>query len=389
MSKRQVGRVSEAKDCGLYIHIPFCRTKCQYCSFNSCPCQGAPPQEYITAVVRQCEAFGALWPEPKRIGSLFIGGGTPTVYNAEMLAGLLASCGKIFSLAAQAEMTVESNPNTITREGLIALRRVGMNRLSIGVQSFDNTLLAVLGRSHSAEDARAAIGMAKEAGFANINIDLMYGLPGQTTDMLQDTLEQALALDVEHIALYELSIEEGTPFARRLERGTLVLPEESEVLAMEALLQSELPANGYERYEISNYAKPGYGCRHNINYWRNGEYIGVGAGAVSYIDGVRTKNIDSPDDYIARIASDLSICDFSECLSEEAAFRETVIMGLRMIGGVDLQCLQKRFELEPITYYGVTLEKLLADELLRIEGKYLQLTPKSLPVANQVLSALV
>jgi oxygen-independent coproporphyrinogen-3 oxidase len=230
--------------------------------------------------------------------------------------------------------------------------------------------------------------MVQEAGFANVNIDLMYGLPGQTAAIFKKSLEQALALEVQHIALYELTIEEHTPFALRQKTGDLGLPDESEIIRMEEMVQTLLPANGYQRYEISNYAKKGYVCQHNINYWQNGAYFGIGAGAVSYLDGIRLKNIDNPADYVSLMAS-MQVYEYAECLSSEAAFRESIIMGLRMLQGVDLHSLKKRFDLNPIEYYGKTLEKLLAEQLVVIDGEYMKLTPKALPVANQVLSELV
>jgi oxygen-independent coproporphyrinogen-3 oxidase len=374
---------------GLYIHIPFCRTKCHYCSFNSYPCPDIPPEKYIDSLIIHARKFREIWGEAAGgITSIFLGGGTPTIYSSNHIDRLLHACRAIFSVAAQAEQSVETNPNTVSAAGLDLLLKAGINRLSIGVQAFDDKLLAVLGRSHSAKEARQAVSMVQEAGFANVNIDLMYGLPGQTAAIFKKSLEQALALEVQHIALYELTIEEHTPFALRQKTGDLGLPDESEIIRMEEMVQTLLPANGYQRYEISNYAKKGYVCQHNINYWQNDAYFGIGAGAVSYLDGIRLKNIDNPADYVSLMAS-MQVYEYAECLSSEAAFRESIIMGLRMLQGVDLHSLKKRFDLNPIEYYGKTLEKLLADQLVVIDGEYMKLTPKALPVANQVLSELV
>nr|MBF0222334.1 radical SAM family heme chaperone HemW [Desulfobulbaceae bacterium] len=374
---------------GLYIHIPFCRTKCHYCSFNSFPCRDLPPEKYLNSLVAHCEKFKRIWDVARPIGTLFIGGGTPTIYSGEQISRLLGSCRKIFTIDTLAELTIETNPNTVSRSALDLLLEAGFNRLSIGVQAFDEDLLAVLGRSHTVDEARRAVEMARNAGFTNINIDLMYGLPGQTVGTFKKTLGQAMALNVAHIALYELTIEGKTQFDDRLKAGALILPDESEIVAMEELVQTMLPAHGYLRYEISNYAKAGYFCRHNSNYWENGTYLGVGAGAVSYVDGIRFKNIDNPGQYATLIAADEPAYEYAEGLSTEASFRETVIMGLRMLRGVDLNQLEKRFDLKPLSYYGETLRKLLAEDMIDIDDDYMKLTARALPVANQVLSELV
>jgi len=377
------------KSAGLYIHIPFCRTKCRYCSFNSYPCPETPPENYIDALVAHARKFREIWGVPAEgITSVFLGGGTPTIYSGEQLARLLQACHALFSIDDSIEQSVETNPNTISAVGLDLLLGAGVNRLSIGVQAFDDGLLSVLGRSHSTREVRQAVTMARQAGYTNINIDLMYGLPGQTATVFKRSLEQAMALNVEHIALYELTIEENTPFAHRLQMGELILPDEAEMVQMEELVQALLPANGYQRYEISNYAKPGYACRHNINYWRNSAYFGLGAGAASYLDGIRIKNIDDPAAYTSLMDS-MKVYEYAEGLSTQAAFRESVIMGLRMLQGVNLYSLKKRFDLNPVDYYGEILQKLLSDGLLDLDDAYMKLTPKALPVANQVLSELV
>lgn len=374
---------------GLYIHIPFCRTKCYYCSFNSFPCPDLPPEKYLNSLIAHCEKFNQIWDVERPVNTIFIGGGTPTIYSGEQISRLLGSCRTIFNIDTQAELTIETNPNTVSLQELDLLLEAGFNRLSIGVQAFDRDLLAALGRSHSVEEARQAVLVAKNAGFNNINIDLMYGLPGQTVDNFKKTLEQAMALNVAHIALYELTIEPHTRFEHSLKSGTMILPDEPDILAMEQLVQSMLSDNGYLRYEISNYAKAGFFCRHNSNYWENGTYLGVGAGAVSYVDGIRFKNIDNPGQYATLIAADDPAYEYAEGLSAEATFRETVIMGLRMLRGVDLNQLEKRFDLKPLEYYGETLRKLLAEDMIDIDGNYMKLTAKSLPMANQVLSELV
>ena len=264
---------------GLYLHIPFCRSRCAYCSFNSYACQ-APPAAYLAALAGQIRYWAdQQWCRERRFASLFIGGGTPTIYEGGELAGLLRLCRESFNFREDPEITVEANPNTVTAQALTVLRRAGVNRLSLGVQAFSDRLLVGLGRSHTMAEAHAAIEAARQAGFANINLDLMYGLPGQSAADWRDTLTRALACGPEHLACYELTIEEGTSFARLVERGELILPGEEEALAMAERTHVLLAQAGLHRYEISNYAKPGRECRHNLNYWRNGSYLGLGAGA--------------------------------------------------------------------------------------------------------------
>lgn len=337
----------------------------------------------------QCRSFAESWEGNGQISTIFVGGGTPTIYGGEVLARLLEACRSIFTVVPQAECSVESNPNTASHADFEALLKAGVNRLSIGVQAFDEGLLSVLGRSHSVDEAVGAIGMAREVGFSNINIDLMYGLPTQTATAFRRTLDQALALDPQHIALYELSVEENTQFAQRFVAGDLLLPEEAEIIEMEELVQFMLMEHGYERYEISNYARAGFRCAHNTHYWHNGDYFGVGAGAVSYLDGIRITNVSDPKSYTELVCDNRPPYAQAEALSTEAAFRESVIMGLRMIDGIELERLKKRFDIHPIAYYGEIVEKLRDQGLIVIEDGWVRLTERSLPVANQVLSALV
>ncbi len=374
---------------GLYIHIPFCRTRCGYCAFNSRAWPGKGPVSYLAAVGLEMGRVAEGWGAGREFDTIFIGGGTPTIFSGEELAGLLNDCRRRFRFVESPEITVETNPNTVTGKGLLALHRAGVNRLSIGVQSFDDRLLAGIGRSHSADQAVWAVAAAREAGFANLNLDLIYGLPGQTLAAWRRSLLTALALEPEHLALYELSVEPGTPFAARKARGELSLPDDDHMAGMEALARAELTCHGFQRYEISNYSRPGFQCRHNLNYWRNGPYVGLGAGAVSSFDGLRLKNVDEAEAYAAKIESGCPAFQEGEALGHAASFRETVIMGLRLLEGVRLAPLRARYDLDPLTYYGPTLERLRDRGLVAWDEERLWLTPTALPVAHQVLADLV
>ncbi len=375
---------------GLYIHIPFCVTKCGYCSFTSYPCAGAPPRDYLAAVLKQAELMAAHpMVRDRCFGTIFIGGGTPTIYDGGELAHLLQNCLGLFRFASAPEITVEANPNTVDANKLQELREAGVNRLSIGVQAFSDRLLQKIHRSHTLNDALLAVKMARQAGFDNLNLDLIYGLPEQDLFDWQESITLALAQRPEHLSLYGLSVEEGTPFARLAERGELSLPDEDTVLRMESFAYGQLAQAGLSRYEISNFANPANRCRHNENYWRNGNYLGLGAAAVSCFEHLRFRQVAEPGKFVKLINAGQPPFVEVECLPPGAAFRETVIMALRMLGGIAVAELAERFGVTPQDYYGRIFIRLQEQGLLEVEEGFLRLTAKALPFANQVLAELV
>jgi len=375
---------------GLYIHIPFCRHKCCYCSFVSQPCTGPPPAAYLEALLKHIRQYSRLdWLKDREITSIFIGGGTPSLYDGKSLARLISACRDNFTCQPGLEISMESNPNSLSPAQLSLCREAGLNRLSIGVQSFNDRLLMVLGRSHDRNQARLAFSMARAAGFDNINLDLMYNLPGQSLDDWRETLRQVMALAPEHLSIYELSVEPGTPFAELWESRRLNLLAEEEVVEQENMTYTLLEDEGFERYEISNFARPGRQCRHNLNYWRNGSYLGLGAAAVSCLSGLRLRNIENAETYIKMVCQGLTPLAEGEALSIEASFRESVIMGLRMLKGVSLTGLQLRYDLHPLAYYGPILHRLIKRGLIAIDDNYMRLSAEALPVANQILAELV
>ncbi len=375
---------------GIYLHIPYCKSKCRYCSFNSHAGREDEIAAYIAALLLHIKNTADLpWCQGRIFSTLYLGGGTPTICESKALSSLIHSCLSLFPFAPNPEITVETNPNTLSFDKLVALRQSGVNRLSIGVQSFAADELKMLGRSHTSGDAIEAFTLARRAGFDNISLDLMFGLPGQTAKIWRDTLETALRLSPDHFSLYELMVETGTPLAAMIERKELILPPENEVVEMTIVTDALLAAAGFKRYEISNYAKTGFPCRHNMNYWENESWLGLGAGAVASFSGMKISNVSDPALYIQRINSGRSPYSDIECLSREALFRETVIMGLRMIRGVSINNLKKRFDFHPRAYYGKEMDRLLEKDMLVVEGDYLRLTDRALPVANQALSQLV
>jgi oxygen-independent coproporphyrinogen-3 oxidase len=372
----------------LYIHIPFCLSKCPYCSFVSHPGMGGLHHRYAAALLLEAEGLKKAT-STTPLSTLFLGGGTPTVLAATDLANLVTGCVELFGLDNGAEISIEANPKTIDLHKLALLRQSGVNRLSIGVQSFNERELQLLGRPHNAEDAIQAVRLARAAGFTNISLDLMYGLPGQTPDSWQESLGQALALSPTHLSLYELTIEPGTPYFQQQAQGLLELPDEEAIAAMDRLTATLCPEAGLLQYEISNYAHPGCECRHNINYWQNDPYLALGAGAVACVAGCRRRTIPDPLCYCEQVESGQSVILDEERLEPEASFRETVIMGLRMLCGVSREELQKRYGRDAREYYGKDLIRLIDQGLLELTTSHLRLTAKGRMFANQVMAELV
>lgn len=375
---------------GLYLHVPFCLQKCPYCSFYSLSGRLDLSTRFVAAVNRQIERFSTRRETREQpFTTIFFGGGTPTMLPPTILTDLLQACLDRFPHANELEISIEVNPATIAQEGLQLLRRGGFNRLSIGVQSLNDQELKRIGRAHSANEAMQTVRMARQAGFTNISLDLMYGLPGQDEQSWQKNLNRALALEPDHLSLYELTIEENTPFGRRLNRNDLQLPDEEKVLAMMETTRRLTSGVGLSRYEISNYSRPGFQCRHNINYWQNGHYVGLGPGAVSRIGATRFTAVTDVELFCERLENERKEWQEEETLDKETRFRETVIMGLRMTKGVSLDALNKRFGIDPAVYYGTTLKLLMEQELVEMQQGWLRLTEPGLLLANTVMAQLV
>ena len=376
---------------GLYLHVPFCQKKCAYCSFYSLVPQAEDIRRYIESVRLQMRQL-ARHPDVRNLSfaTIFFGGGTPSTLPVAVLAMLLADCRTLFTFAGETpEITIEVNPGTIDATGLHQLRRAGFNRLSIGVQSLDDRELRRLGRIHTSGEALATINAARSAGFDNLSFDLMYGLPGQTVPSWQETLERALAIAPEHLSLYELTVEESTPFFKQAQQGQMNLPVEDTILAMMAAIDTAIGRSPLARYEISNYAVAGRQCRHNLTYWDNRCYLGLGPGAVSAFGGQRRTTVADLAAYCRWLAEGRDVWQEVEQLDSETRFRETVIMGLRLLAGVSIDELNHRFGIDLPTYYNTTLDPLLAQQLVTIRAGRLALTPKGLPLANQVMATLV
>ncbi|WP_274651949.1 radical SAM family heme chaperone HemW [Paenibacillus humicola] len=375
----------------LYIHIPFCTNKCHYCDFNSYVLKGQPVDDYLDALEREMEITVSVLP-PDDIRTVFVGGGTPTVLTPPQMERFLKAVRAHFPIADGAEFTMEANPGTTDPEKLAAMRAGGVNRISFGVQSFDNGLLERIGRIHNVDDVYRSIGNAREAGFDNLSIDLMFGLPGQTVGLLSDSVNRALELELPHYSLYGLKVEENTLFHALYERNELPLPSEDDELAMYMLLIDKLTAAGFRHYEISNFAKPGYESRHNTTYWRNEPYYGIGAGAHGYAKGERHINVKGVQPYIDKARMQLPRLETNP-VSEEEAMEDFMMVGLRLLDGVSGEAFAGQFAGQAIEdVFGPQLRKLLADGLLErtgAPGGGYRLSKRGIPLGNEVFGAFI
>ncbi|CAM3114989.1 radical SAM family heme chaperone HemW [Paenibacillus lupini] len=376
----------------LYIHIPFCTNKCHYCDFTSYVLKGQPVDEYLEALEREMALTVAQMP-PERIDTVFVGGGTPTVLTPPQMERFLASVKKYFPLADDVEFTMEANPGTTDPEKLAAMFAGGVNRISFGVQSFNNALLERIGRIHSMEDVYKSLENARAAGFTNLSIDLMFGLPGQTVETLEDSVNKALALDLPHYSLYSLKVEENTLFHKLYQRDELPLPPEDEEFNMYTLLMDRLKQAGRNHYEISNFARPGYESRHNSTYWRNEPYYGLGAGAHGYASGLRHVNVKGVQPYIEYTKTKLPRLE-ENSVPEYEAMEDFMMVGLRLLKGVRASDYAAQFEGRKLEdKFGSIIEKLEKNGLLeRIEDAgdtIYKLTDKGVLFGNDVFGSFI
>lgn len=374
----------------VYVHIPFCRAKCAYCDFNSYAGKDGLHEAYVGALCQEAERF---WqecsPATGVITSVYIGGGTPTILSADQLGRILSASAPARLRAAECEVTVEANPGTVDAGSLGALRRRGVNRLSLGVQSLDDNALKLLGRVHDAAEARRVVALARAAGFDNVNLDFIYGLPWQSlapdpVGGWRRTLREAARLDPEHLSLYALSVEPGTPLHVWVERGEVEVPGEDQVADMYSLAEDILREAGYEHYEISNWARPGRECRHNLVYWANEPYVGFGAGAHSYVDGRRRSNVAEPAEYVRRVTERLEVVESDEAIGPDLEMAETLFLGLRRGLGVSHSEFRRRFGCELADRYGPTIAELVRSGLLATDADGIRLTPRGRLLGNEV-----
>lgn len=370
---------------GIYVHIPFCLKKCAYCAFVSQSGRETIYQDYVTALCRDLSGRGGL-PASVAVSTVFFGGGTPTVLSVQSLEQILRAVRFSFEVSADAEISLEANPGTVSAADLSRLRHIGFNRISFGVQSFDDSVLANAGRVHNCRDALEAVAMARSAGFRNISLDLMYGLPGQTIDSWRESCETAVLAGVAHISAYGLKVEEGTPLAAMLEAGEIKLPDEDTEEAMYDFVTVFLPANGYLRYEISNYSKPGYECRHNLGYWQYKPYAGFGAAAHSFLAGERRSNVDDSDSYIQLMKQSESPVAFREKTDVRTQMAEFIFLGLRTSAGILTVDFSSLFGCDFDVVFGAVTGKLEQEGLVELFPGGIRLTGRGMKLSNQVFA---
>lgn len=368
---------------GVYIHIPFCHQICNYCDFNKFFFQNQPVDEYIESLGKEM----ALWQsdlEKAKIDTIFIGGGTPTSLTVEQLERLLSLIHQHIPMEYVAEFSSEANPDELTLEKMQLMRKYGVNRLSMGVQTFDQDLLKILGRTHSNDHVYDVIENAKQTEFPSISIDLMYGLPNQTMDQWKASLQEAFRLKIPHISAYSLLVEPKTIFYNLLSKGRLSLPGEDLEAEMYSYLLEEMKSHGYSQYEISNFAYEEKESKHNLLYWNNDEYIGLGAGAHGYVNGVRYSNHGPLKKYMQTIDLGEKPLMMQKEVTKVEKMEEEMFLGLRKNRGVSLETFEERYSLTLREVYGKELDELLYKELIVIENDFVKLTTRGRFMGNEV-----
>jgi oxygen-independent coproporphyrinogen-3 oxidase len=384
---------------GLYVHIPFCTAKCGYCDFNSYAKQEHLVPSYTQSLLREAE----LWQSATRgrtVGTVFFGGGTPSLMPLEEMRTLIDGLRAAFDIVPDAEVTLEANPGSIDQPYLRGLRDLGVNRLSIGVQSFHDDELRTLDRLHTAQHALDAFAAARAAGFDNISIDLIFGLPEQSLERWQETLEQAVALAPVHLSCYALTVEEETPLANAISRGRTRAPDGDAQADHYEWTRDRLERAGYEQYEISNWSRPGRRCRHNLIYWEAREYLGLGAGAHSHLDGVRFSTAKLPQAYQSLVDESFEARSIDgdapmrqvvsgETITRELAMADALILGLRLNDGINLAKFRERFAVDAMEQFAGQLSEPLAAGLVEIIDGRLRLTERGLLLSNEVFVRLL
>lgn len=377
------------KELGIYLHIPFCERKCSYCDFVSYANQKERIEEYGKALLKEIE-IRARKIEERKVSTVYLGGGTPSLLDSRWIEQILEKVREEFVLE-NPEITIEVNPGTVTKQKLEEYHKMGINRISIGLQATQKELLQRIGRIHDYEQFVQTYEDARNCGFCNCNVDLMLALPGQTLKMLEESVRKIVLLEPEHISVYSLILEEGTPMAKWIEEGKMKLPKEEIERKMYWKVKELLEKAGYFHYEISNFAKPDYFSKHNWNCWNQGEYLGFGVAAHSYYNSKRFSNTTFLEEYIQKVTQGRveEIMQIEEIQNKEEVRKEYMLLGLRKIEGVSIGSFKQKFGENPIYHYRKELDKLIKQALVEIEGDNIKLTTKGLDLANLVWEEFV
>lgn len=379
------------KELELYIHIPFCVKKCAYCDFLSGPQNKEVVAQYLDALIEEIRACFKMVADYE-VSTIFLGGGTPSILESTHIQQIFTALRESFKISKNAEITIEANPGTVTNEKLETYKQVGINRISFGLQSANNEELKMLGRIHTYEEFLESYELARKCGFDNINVDLISAIPKQTLASWEETLTRIIALNPEHISAYSLIIEEGTPFAEVYgegKAGEKELPSEEEERVIYQRTEELLEQAGYHRYEISNYAKEGMECKHNLGYWERVNYLGVGLGASSLLENVRFHNTEELQFYMEK-SSDLKAiqCD-EEMLTKAAQMEEFVFLGMRKMKGISVQEFKEAFGKSIYDCYGKNIEHMKQEKLIEEKDGYIRLTKRGIDVSNYVFAEIL
>lgn len=375
---------------GIYIHIPFCATRCHYCNFATGGYESELARRYTAAARAEIErAEVSKKPEMRRADTIYFGGGTPTTLTIEQISDLIETCRQTFDIAPDSEITAEANPGSVSQNYLEELRAAGVNRLSFGVQSFDDSELRMIGRTHSSEDAREAVRMARAAGFANVSIDLIAGLPEQKLETWRRNLEEAFALEPDHLSVYLLELYKDAPLLHRINRGELRAIDDELTVEMYFALVDEAERQGFEHYEISNWARPGFESRHNLKYWTGAPYWAFGVSAAGYDGQTRWSNTRNIHEYLAKIESGQSPVAETIELNEDDRQSENLFLRLRLKDGVDLGEHQRRFGVNTLERYRDEIERLREAGLIEFDENRLKISRAGTVLANEVFAAFI
>lgn len=375
---------------GIYIHIPFCATRCHYCNFATGGYESELARRYTAAARAEIErAEVSKKPEMRRADTIYFGGGTPTTLTVEQISDLIETCRQTFDIAPDSEITAEANPGSVSQNYLEELRAAGVNRLSFGVQSFDDGELQMIGRTHSSEDAREAVRMARAAGFANVSIDLIAGLPEQKLETWRRNLEEAFALEPDHLSVYLLELYKDAPLLHRINRGELRAIDDELTVEMYFALVDEAERQGFEHYEISNWARPGFESRHNLKYWTGAPYWAFGVSAAGYDGQTRWSNTRNIHEYLAKIESGQSPVAETIELNEDDRQSENLFLRLRLKDGVDLGEHQRRFGVNTLERYRDEIERLREAGLIEFDENRLKISRAGTVLANEVFAAFI
>ncbi|APV44026.1 oxygen-independent coproporphyrinogen-3 oxidase [Dehalogenimonas formicexedens] len=365
----------------LYVHVPFCLRKCGYCSFVSFPDRDETRQKYTDALTREITLSRQ---DGFTVSTIYFGGGTPSLMSERQINAILERIHQLYTVSEDAEITLEANPGTVDGKYLQSVRKLGFNRLSLGVQSLSEKDLVFLGRCHSAKDSLRAIHEARLAGFNNLSLDFIYGLPNRTTSVWRGMLDEIIGLSADHLSLYGLTLDPDTPLGRAVASGRTPAPDPDQAAEEYEITSRKLAEAGYRHYEISNWARPGFESRHNTVYWKRGEYLGLGVAAHSFINGSRISNTVSLDGYLETLSKGELPRDEIEAINPELALSETIFLGLRLEDGISMDDIGRQFSIDLPGRYVREIAELSALGLVEVSGGNLKLTPRGRLLGNEV-----